>query len=334
MVEKVLFICGSINQTTIMHQIAENMPQYEHYYTPYYTDTFLKYLVDMGFVDFSILGGQFRKHTEQYLYDNDLFVDYKGMLFDYDLVVTGSDLIIPKNIRNNKIVLIQEGMTDPENFAYYLVKWLKLPRYFASTSTTGLSDAYQKFCVASEGYRELFTKKGVKAEKIEVTGIPNFDNAETFLDNDFPHKNYVLVATSDTRETFKYDNRKKFIKHAIDIAAGKQLIFKLHPNENFSRAEKEIKEQDPNAIVVQSGNTNHMIANCDILITQYSSVAFIGLALGKEVHSYFDINELKKIMPIQNGGTSAKNIAQVCSELIEDSNSFKTELDERVKIAV
>ena len=31
-----------------------------------------------------------------------------------------------------------------------------------------------KFCVASEGYRDLFISKGVKPEKIYVTGIPNF----------------------------------------------------------------------------------------------------------------------------------------------------------------
>jgi hypothetical protein len=59
-----------------------------------------------------------------------------------------------------------------------------------------------------------------------------------------------------------------------------------------------------------------MIANCDILITQYSSVAYIGLALGKEVHSYFNIEELKRLMPIQNGGRSAENIAHACMEFL------------------
>ncbi len=28
-----------------------------------------------------------------------------------------------------------------------------------------------------------------------------------------------------------------------------------------------------------------MIANCDVLITRYSSTVFVGLALGKETHS-------------------------------------------------
>ncbi len=43
------------------------------------------------------------------------------------------------------------------------------------------------------------------------------------------YHNFVLVATSDMRETYKYENRKKFIKKAYKIADGRQLIFKLHP---------------------------------------------------------------------------------------------------------
>jgi hypothetical protein len=35
------------------------------------------------------------------------------------------------------------------------------------------------------------------------------------------------------------------------------------------------------------------------------------------VHSYFDVEELKRLAPIQNGGISAKNIAQVCSSYLE-----------------
>ena len=208
-------------------------------------------------------------------------------------------------------------MTDPENFMYYLVKALKLPRWLASTSTTGLSHAYDKFCVASEGYRDFFITKGIKPQKICVTGIPNFDNCKQYYNNDFPHKNYVLVATSDTRETYKYENRKKFIRNAVKIANGRQLIFKLHPNELVERATKEINQYAPHALVFPQGKIEEMIANCDVLITRFSSVVYVGLALEKEVHSDFDINLLKKLMPIQNDGTSAKNIAQVGEELIE-----------------
>ena len=127
------------------------------------------------------------------------------------------------------------------------------------------------------------------------------------------------MATSDTRETFKYENRKRFILEAVRLAAGRPLIFKLHPNEWVERATTEIERWAPGALVYASGNTNHMVANCDMLITKFSSVVYVGLALGKEVISYFDINELRDLMPIQNGGQSAAAIADVCRRHMQDA---------------
>ncbi len=317
--KKILFICGSLNQTKMMHQISQYLSEnHDCYFTPYYSDGFVGVLANMNLLDFTVLGGKFKRNTIDYLVSNSLKIDYKGKQNNYALVITCSDLIIPRNIKNKKIILVQEGMTDPENIFYYLAKYLKFPRYLASTSTTGLSDAYEIFCVASEGYRDLFIRKGCKREKIRVTGIPNFDNCKKFLRNDFPHKDYVLVCTSDSRETFKYENRKKFIKNALKIAGSDKLIFKLHPNEKTEKATAEIKKYAPNAIVFADGNTNEMIANCKTLITRFSSVVYVGLALGKKVYSEFDINQLKKLTPIQNDGNSAYNIALICEHKLSD----------------
>ena len=317
LMKKILFICGSLNQTTQMHQIARHLTDCDCYFTPYYGDGFIKTLTSSGLLDFTILGGPFRQTTERYLQEHHCTIDYEGKTNHYDLVLTCSDLIMQKNIREKKIILVQEGMTDPENIAYHLVRRLGLPRYLASTSTTGLSHVYHKFCVASEGYRELFVRKGVRPEKIAVTGIPNFDNARKYLDNDFPYTNYVLVATSDARETFKFDNRKAFLKKALSIGGDRQMVFKLHPNENVRRSSAEIKRFAPHALVFHDGNAHHMVANCNTLITQYSSLAFTGIALGKEVHSYFDGDLLKRLTPIQNDGNSAKNIADVCRSYLQ-----------------
>jgi hypothetical protein len=314
--KKILYICGSLNQTTMMHKISMFLGEYSNYFTPYFAEGYVGALANAGALNFSILGGQFKESAINYLNEHGLRVDYKGAAHDYDLIFTCSDLIVPKSIRGKKVILVQEGMTDPEGIAYYLVKYLKLPRYLASTSTTGLSDAYNYFCVASQGYKELFERKGANPEKIVVTGIPNFDNAAQYLNNDFPYKNYVLVATSDSRETFKYENRKKFIEYAMDIAAGRNVIFKLHPNENVERATNEINKYAPGALVFSKANTNHMIANCDVLITRFSSVVYIGIALGKEVYSEFNIDQLKRMTPLQNGGMSAFNISLVAKKLM------------------
>ena len=58
-----------------------------------------------------------------------------------------------------------------------------------------------------------------------------------------------------------------------------------------------------------------MIANCDVLITQFSSVVFVGLALGKEVHSNHPLEMLQRLMPVQHG-RAAQNIALECRKLL------------------
>lgn len=332
--KKILFIGGSLNQTTQMYSISKYLQDFDLWFSPYYTDGFLDFFRKRGVLDFSILGGKFKKTTEGFLHDHNLQIDFQGMKNEYDLVFTSSDLIVPSNIRNKRLILVQEGMTDPENLVYYMVKYLKLPRWMASTSTTGLSDRYDFFCVASEGYRKHFINKGVDSKKIVVTGIPNFDNAIQFLNNDFPHKGYALVATSDARETFKYENRKKFIKKAREIAQGKKLIFKLHPNENVERAKKEIEEYAPGSLVYHNVDINPLIANCDKLITRFSSVVYLGLALGKEVYSEFDINGLKEMMPIQNGATSAKNIAALGRAVLDANGEFTNKKNEVLQKAL
>jgi hypothetical protein len=320
MKRKILFVCGSINQTRQMHQIAAQLPEADRYFTPYYCDGILETARKIGLLEFCILGNRLGQRTLSYLSRNNLPVDIQGKRNDYDLVVTCSDLVVPANIRSKSVVLVQEGMTDPENFMYRLVRAVPfLPRWLASTSTTGLSDRYDRFCVASHGYRDLFVRKGVRPEKIAVTGIPNFDNCARFLKNSFPLKHYVLVCTSDMRETFNPENRARFIRKAVDIARGRRLVFKLHPNENAERAEREIQEHAPGALVFAIGNTEEMIANCDVLVTRYSSTVYVGLALGKECYSDFALDELRRLLPLQHG-RAAQNIADVCRSLLARAN--------------
>ncbi|MEO8666677.1 MAG: hypothetical protein ABI462_14380 [Ignavibacteria bacterium] len=302
----------------MLHQISMCLPGCEHFFSAYYSDGIEKLTASFGVLDFTVLGGKFKEHTENYLKKNKLALDYEGKINNYDLVVICSDLIVPKNIRSKKIVMVQEGMTDPENVFYHIVKKVKIARYFGGTAATGLSDSYHVFCVASEGYKELFMRKGVKEEKILVTGIPNFDNCIQFTNNNFPHKNYTLVCSSDSRETLKFENRKKFILNAVKLSEGKKMIFKLHPNENVPRATREINKWAPGSLIFSSGNTNEMIANCDILVTLFSTVVYVGLALGKKVYSAFDLEEIKKLLPIQNGGTSAKKIAGICVTILQE----------------
>ncbi len=306
-----------MNQTTQMHQIAGWLTDYDQYFSPFFSDGILGKASDIGLLEFTIMGSKRSLRTLEYLRSHDLKLDIGGYLHAYDLVLTCTDLIVPKHIRSRKIVLVQEGMTEPETVLYHLARNFQwVPRWIAGTSTTGLSDSYEKFCVASEGYRDLFIRKGVNPEKIVVTSIPNFDNCEQYLHNDFPYHDYVLVCTSDNRETFIYENRAKNIRKYVEMAEGGQLIFKLHPNENAERAIREIEQYAPESIVFSEGKTEEMIANARMLIAQFSSTIFVGSALNKIVHCGLPPEVLKSLTPLQNK-SAAKNIANVCRQVID-----------------
>jgi len=303
-----------------MHQIASLLPEYGCYFSQFFSNSpVINFCLKLGLLDRTILSGKFKDNADEYLRVHHLKNDYLGRQFQYDLVVLCSDLLVPSSVRGAKTIWVQEGMTDKLTAWSKIVKKLGLPSYLSgNTSLNGSSNFCDIYCTASEGYKEYFQRLGTDHSKLVVTGMPNFDNAESFLKNDFPHKGYVLVATSDIRETYGIDDRIKFIKDAVKIANGRKLIFKLHPNENPPRAIDEIiRHTQRNALIFTDGDINHMIANCDELVTQYSSVVYIGLALNKKVHSYFDIENLRKLMPIQNEGMSAHNIAKICRSYIE-----------------
>lgn len=330
--KKILFLIGSPNQTSQMHQIASRLPEYDCYFSQLYSKhPVIQLVVRSGLLDATILSGEFKRKGDDYLQKYHLRNDYRQSIFhnDYDLAVLCTDLLVTRELRQIKTIWVQEGMTDPLTSWGRFIRRLRLPPYLAmNTAFNGSNNFCDIYCVASEGYKEQFSRLGTLASRIFVTGIPNYDHAAAFLKNDFPYHGYVLVATSDARETWKKDDRPAFIRNCVKIADGRPLIFKLHPNEKRERAIREIRQFAPaDALIYTDGNTEHMIANCDELITQYSTVVYTGIALGKKVHSIFDVEKLKKMAPVQNRGNSAGNIADMCRRYIEFGGSRDEFLD-------
>lgn len=299
-----------------MQQISRHLDDFDCWFSQLFPDTkLLKAIVKHTPVaKGTVVADHFRERAENYLQQFGARLDYGGEKNRYDLVVNCTDMVVAKKFRQTKTIWVQEGMIDKPTLLTGLVKAFGLaPWITGDTSLNGSTDVCDIYCTASQGYKNYLGNNGTHPSKLIVTGIPNYDNQREFINNDFPFHNYVMVATSDMRETYRFENRPAFIRQAAKIADGRQLLFKLHPNEKFSRAEAEIQKHAPaGTLIYHSGNTNHMIANCCELITQYSTVVYTGIALGKKVHSYFDIEELNRRAPIQNGGASAKNIAQIC----------------------
>lgn len=316
-----------------MHQIANELPEFDCWFSQLFTDnaTLNYFLAKTPLFNGTVLSRKFRLKSERYLQQNALQIDFSAKKNQYDLVVYCTDMIVPKRMRQHKTIWVQEGMIDRYTLWSKIVRTLRLPSTMCgNTSLNGAANICDVYCAASEGYKQQFADKGTALNKIVVTGMPNYDNQQQHLNNDFVHRNYVMVATTDMRETFRVENRVAFIKKAVKIAAGRPLLFKLHPNENFTRAEKEIRKHTPaGTMIYKQGNTAHMIANCCELITQYSTVVYTGIALGKTVHSWFDVEELKTLAPLQNEGTSAKTIAALCRRYIKhngDKESFDVQL--------
>lgn len=319
--KEILFIGGDIHQTSQLHEVSRHLPEYEHYFTPYYSDGFVHLVSQLGIIEYSITGKKRGQSCLRYLKRHGLRADVRGQRGSYDLVVTCSDVLIQKNIRGRKIVVVQEGIFDPEHRSYHLIRRFPfLPYWLAGTAMTGLSGMYDAFCAASEGYREHLVERGADPARVHVTGLIHYDHCKQYLDNDFPHRGYVLVCTSDGRETWKNDDRQGLIAQALGLAAGRQVIFKLHPNEDYERAVREIRAQAPGALILFREphiKAEELVANCDVLVSEWSTLVFVGLALGKECYSHHDMKLVERLMPIQNGGSSARNIADVCRQIIE-----------------
>ena len=86
MAKNILFICGSLNQTTMLHRIAWHlMSEYDCYFTPFYADRSIDLAARAGWMGFTILGGRHRCETERYLLENHLNLDWRGDQYVYDL---------------------------------------------------------------------------------------------------------------------------------------------------------------------------------------------------------------------------------------------------------
>src|SRR5579871_1001422 len=132
--KKILFIVGSPNQTSQMHQVAAQLPEYDCFFSQLYSrNTFIKLAVRRGILDTTILGGEFRRKSDAYLDRHGLPNDYARSLYNnrYDMAVLCSDLYVPLDLRELKTLWVQEGMTDPVTSWGKWSRRLHLPPYWA-----------------------------------------------------------------------------------------------------------------------------------------------------------------------------------------------------------
>src|SRR5262245_52626979 len=113
MTPQVLLVGGSLNQTTMMTAIARELRDCDCFFAPFFADGLLRHAARAGLLDFTILAGQARRRSLEHVRAHGMPVDERGARGTYDVVVLGTDLVVPKAVRGRRLVLVQEGMTDP-----------------------------------------------------------------------------------------------------------------------------------------------------------------------------------------------------------------------------
>src|SRR5579862_1595853 len=98
---KILFITGSMNQTSQMHQISKHLDNYDCWFSHIFPDSAfaragLKYT---SLANGTVLADHFRIKSESYFRQHRLQVDYGGERNDYDLVVYCTDMIVAEKFR-------------------------------------------------------------------------------------------------------------------------------------------------------------------------------------------------------------------------------------------
>jgi hypothetical protein len=331
---RILFVCGSIDQTVQMVEIANQLSDCDCRFTPYRGQALNGWFTQNGLAHKLATTKKLQGRCLNYMIEHQLALDTPDMAGDYDVVVSTPDLDLHKAIRLCRLVLVQNAMIDHdmveevrESAAGRLVHGIPfLARWLTHASSSAGDDSYDKLCVASEGYRDLFVRYGVDRSRIVVTGIPKLDNYASFIRNDFPYRDYALVVTSEEREAFQFESHRHFVQDALRIARGWQVLFRIPAGDKRQRIIDEVQEWAPSAKVFTDGEVGPMVANCSMLITQCPSVAFMGMALGKELHSYMNLAKAYVLLPLQNGGQSAANIARVCRPLLPAISRQKSAL--------
>jgi hypothetical protein len=324
---RILLICSSIEQTVQMHEIAKQLDDCDCWFTLYRHQELSGWFTQHGLAHKLATTSKLQERCINYLHEHQLPIDPTDKVDSYDIIISTPDLAIRKASRQGRLVLIQNAMLDHdlvensrENPADRLLN--RIP-FLARWLSSAADDSYDKLCLASDGYRDLYVRCGVDRSRVEVTGIPQFDNYASFLKNSFPRRDYALVVTSEEREAFHFESHRHFVLDALRIARGWPLLFRIPDSEKHQRTIEEIRQLAPQARILTSGDIGPMVANCGMLITQCLSVAFIGMALGKDVHSYINLAVAYGLLPLQNGGQSAANIARVCRDLPPVISDFK-----------
>ncbi len=86
------------------------------------------------------------------------------------------------------------------------------------------------------------------------------------------------------KRSFQFCSPLEMVQTVLERDAGRQVMVKLHPSETYSPEEQNALEDllaEHDRLFVRVGGTDRFLQNCDYIVTQNSSVGFMGYFFGK-----------------------------------------------------
>lgn len=191
-------------------------------------------------------------------------------------------------------IFLQHGVIQ-NNLSYWLSKYDKNVKYFLTSSN------YER--------DSLVENLSYPEEIFHVLGLPRFDNLENHHSKQilicptwrFKHMGDTLGHKFKFLNSDYYEDLNKLLNNQdlINLAKenGCKLIFKPHPRltntiEDTDESYVDMLEVDENIEIAFDTPYNELLCNCDLMITDYSSVAFDFAYLDKPLIYFHPNNDL------------------------------------------
>jgi CDP-glycerol glycerophosphotransferase (TagB/SpsB family) len=133
-----------------------------------------------------------------------------------------------------------------------------------------LEPTFDYMCVSSEWERDLIRDFGVPNRKIKITGLPRFDSYSPVRENSIDHPSKIVIALT-WQDALIYQAKQNEIlsvcEQLRDAGFDISVDIERHPM-------LEMDKRSKSKLAKQKDSSNLGIANCDLLITDDSSIAW------------------------------------------------------------
>lgn len=211
---------------------------------------------------------------------------------------------------------------------------IRVEQFFATRECKLPEDVI--YCVMDELTEQTLLNRGVKKEKINITGQPAFDELSRMKDSNdskFREKynisdvnKVILFAGQHTEDKKEILNKLlKIEKHNNDIT----LILKPHPNEDIEVYQELISNNNSNAIIIRD-DLHLLIMESDLVIIEFSTVGLETIFLNKDLIT-INLTGKEDIVPYAKSGAAISvddlNKLEACIKNILIDDNVKSKLN-------